>query len=263
MELGLQDKVAIVTGGSRGIGYAVARELAREGARVAICGRDGSGAGQAAEAIMRETGVEALGAAANISQGPEIRGFVEKVLRSFGRIDVLVNNAGTHLRGTIDDYREEDLELHLQEKLFGFMGMIRAVLPQMRRQRDGRIVNIIGPAGRHPHPDRLVSGVVNAALLAMSKSVADVVARENIRVNAVSPQAIETSLVGALIEKEMRERGVDRDTAAAGFTRANVLKRLGQPEEVAALVTFLVSDAAGFVCGTNVPVDGGYQRYVG
>ena len=157
---------------------------------------------------------------------------------------------------------EEDLQRQLDDKLFGFLGMIRAVLPFMRRQGDGRIVDIIGQATRHPHPDRLPSGIANAAASAMTKAVADAVARENIRVNAVCPQYVETRIIGNVIAKEMRDRGVDRETAAAGFTRANVLGRLGLPEEIADLVAYLVSDRAGFVTGSSVSIDGGYGRYV-
>src|SRR5690606_34058238 len=123
-------------------------------------------------------------------------------------------------------------------------------------------VNIIGQAARHPHPDRLPSGIANAAVQAMTKSIADALARENIRVNAVCPQYVETEIVSRTIEKEMRDRNVDRATALAGFTRANVLGRLGRPEEIADVVAFLASDRAGFVTGTSLSVDGGYHRYV-
>jgi NAD(P)-dependent dehydrogenase (short-subunit alcohol dehydrogenase family) len=261
MDLGLTGKVAIVTGGSRGIGLAVASRLAREGAKVAICARDRIRLDEAAQRLS-SSGTQVLAFPADTSQEAQRTAFVDRVLDQFERIDILVNNAGTHLRGTVDDMTDADLQSQLDDKLFGYLGMIRLVLPYMRRQGDGRIVNIIGQAGRHPHPDRLPSGVANAAVMAMTKSVADAVARDNIRVNAVCPQYIETELVADVIEREMRQRGVDRATAAAGFTRANVLGRLGTPEEVADLVAFLVSERADFVCGTSVSVDGGYHRYI-
>lgn len=261
MDLGLTGKVAIVTGGSRGIGLAVASRLTREGAKVAICARDQTRLEEAAQRL-RSSRTDILAHPADTCQEAQRAAFVDRVLGEFGRVDILVNNAGTHLRGTVDDMADADLQRQLDDKLFGYLGMIRLVLPAMRRQGDGRIVNIVGQACRHPHPDRLPSGVANAAAMAMTKLVADAVARDNIRVNAVCPQYIETELVAGTIEREMRLRGVDRATAAAGFTRANVVGRLGTPEEVADLVAFLVSDRADFVCGTSVSVDGGYHRYV-
>jgi 3-oxoacyl-[acyl-carrier protein] reductase/bacilysin biosynthesis oxidoreductase BacG len=180
----------------------------------------------------------------------------------FGRIDILVNCAGTHRRGTVDDTDEADLEAQWRTKALGFLRTTRAVLPAMRRQRDGRIVNVVGQAGRHPHPDRLPSGVANAGVHALTKCLADALARDGIRVNSVTPQCIDTELVRAINQREASRRGVGEQAAAGGFTQANVLGRLGRPEEVASVVAFLVSDRAGFVCGTSVSVDGGYQRYV-
>lgn len=262
MDLGLRGRVAIVTGGSRGIGRATARALAREGAAVAICARNEAGLRAAAEELSRETASEVIGLRADVENPADIGAFAAAVGERFGRIDILVNIAGTHLRGTIDDLREEELERQLRTKLFGFLRMIRAVLPLMRGQRDGRIVNVVGQAARHPHPDRLPSGMTNAGVLAMTKTLADGLAREGIRVNSVCPQCIDTDLVRTLVGKEVQERGVDAGVAAGGFTRANVLGRLGSPEEVANVIAFLVSDQAGFICGTSVSVDGGYQRYV-
>ena len=261
MELGLKGKVAIVTGASRGIGKAVAQALQREGCALAICARN-AGRLEAAATELRGADAKVFAMTADVGDEASVARFAQAALEEFGRIDILVNNAGTHVRGTIEDTTPDILEQQVREKLFGFFLMIRAVLPAMKRQRDGRILNIIGQAARHPHPDRLPSGVTNAALMALTKCVADSVARDNIRVNAVCPQYIETELLSSLIDKEMRTRGVDRATAAAGFSRANVLGRTGRPEEVADLVVFLASDAASFIAGSSVSIDGGYHRYV-
>lgn len=261
MDLGLEGRTAIVTGASRGIGLAIAERLLAEGASVAICGRDPDRLETAATSL-RQRGGRVLACRADTSNSEDRDAFVDSVLRETGRIDILVNNAGTHVRASVDDMTDEQLQRQMSDKVFGFFGMIRCVLPQMRRQGDGRILNVIGQATRHPHPDRLPSGITNAAAQAMTKAVADAVARDNIRVNSVCPQYIETDIIASVIAKEIRDRGVDRETAAAGFTRANVLGRLGSPDEVADLVAFLVSDQANYVCGSSVSIDGGYHRYV-
>ena len=266
MDLGLHGKVAVVTGASRGIGKAVAKGLIQEGCKVAICARNAERLHSTVPDLSQgknDPGERCvLGVAADVTDAVEVQKFVAAAHQEFGRIDILVNNAGTHLRGTVDTTTAEILERQLRDKVFGFFFMIQAVLPIMRKQKDGRIINIIGQAARHPHPDRFPSGVTNAACMGLTKSVADAVARDNIRVNAVCPQYIESELLASLIEKEMRERKVDRATAAAGFSRANPLGRTGTPEEVADLVSYLVSEPANFVTGSAVSIDGGYHRYV-
>jgi len=261
MDLGLRGKVALVTGGSRGIGKAIAKALLAEGCSVAICARD---ANRLNEAVSDLSGGEgrALGVVADTTDAAAVTRFIDAAVAAFGRMDILVNNAGTHIRATVETTTPDILDRQLRDKVFGFFAMIQAVLPLMKRQRDGRIVNIVGQAARHPHPDRFPSGVTNAAVMAMTKSIADAVARDNVRVNAVCPQYIETELLSSLIAKEMRERGVRRATAAAGFTRSNPLGRTGTPEEVADLVAFLVSDRSNFTTGSSVSIDGGYHRYV-
>jgi 3-oxoacyl-[acyl-carrier protein] reductase/bacilysin biosynthesis oxidoreductase BacG len=261
MDLELRGKVAVVTGASRGIGKAIAQSLLNEGCAVAICGRNAERL-NAAVSELSKAGPPIIGVPTDVTDEAAVTKFVTTALEAFGRIDILVNNAGTHLRGTVETTTAVILDQQLRDKVFGFFSMIQAVLPIMRRQRDGRIVNIVGQAGRHPHPDRFPSGVTNAAVMAMTKSVADAVARDNIRVNAVCPQYIESELLASLIDKEMRERRIDRAVAAAGFSRANPLGRIGTPEEVGDLVAFLASDCSSFTTGSSVSIDGGYHRYV-
>ncbi|HEY4141713.1 MAG TPA: SDR family oxidoreductase [Pseudolabrys sp.] len=263
MDLGLRGKVALVTGASRGIGKAVAQTLINEGCRVAICARDGERLRAAVHDLSHgQNKGDVIGVPTDVTHEATVKNFVATAYKTFGHIDILVNNAGTHLRGTVDTTTLDILDRQLRDKVFGFFAMIQAVLPIMRSQKDGRIVNVIGQAARHPHPDRFPSGVTNAACMALTKSVADAVARDNIRVNAVCPQYIESELLASLIDKEMRERKVDRATASAGFSRANPLGRTGTPEEVADLVSFMVSDSANFIAGSAVSIDGGYHRYV-
>jgi len=261
MDLELRGKVAVVTGASRGIGKAIAQSLLNEGCAVAICARNAEHL-DATVGDLSKGGTRIIGVPADVTNEAAVRKFIDAALEAFGRIDILVNNAGTHIRGTVETTTPTILEQQLRDKVFGFFAMIQAVLPIMKRQHDGRIVNIVGQAARHPHPDRFPSGVTNAAVMAMTKSVADAVARDNVRVNAVCPQYIESDLLASLISKEMRERNIDRATASAGFTRANPLGRTGRPNEVADLVAFLVSDRSNFTTGSSVSIDGGYHRYV-
>ena len=218
MELGLRGKVALITGASRGIGKAVAQTLLNEGCAVAICSRG---------AAQLDATVAELSAKGRAHRRRHRRHRAQAPRKFSSTARSKPSGASTFWSITparicaapSKTRRSTSSSARSRDKVFGFFTMIKAVLPIMQRQRDGRIVNIVGQAARHPHPDRFPSGVTNAALMAMNKSVADAVARDNIRVNAVCPQYIESELLASLIEKEMRERGVDRATAAAGFSR--------------------------------------------
>src|SRR6185312_14744948 len=223
MQLGLQGKVAVITGASRGIGNAIAQALLGEDCAVAICSRNASQLEAAVVELSAKGRV--LGVATDVTDENAVKRFIAAVIEQFGRIDILVNNAGTHLRGTVETTTLEILDRQLRDKVFGFFTMIKAALPTMKAQRDGCIINIVGQAARHPHPDRFPSGVTNAALMAMSKSVADSVARDNSRVNAVCPQYIESDLLASLKPNEKPQRAAQPEPNAARATRINPVGR--------------------------------------
>lgn len=262
MELGLNGKVALIPGGTGALGKATAHLLLEEGARVAVCSRSQANVDAALEDLGgRHDADRVLGRALNVGDRPAMNAFAKDVADRFGTIDVLVYAAGTGRRSTVDTLTDEEMQLHIDEKVFGTLHAIRAVLPGMRARKDGRIVVFVGQAGWHPQADRLPSGITNAAQAAMVKSISDTVARENVRLNVLSPQYVESALLTYVIEEQMQKHGLDRATATHSYARANPLGRLGRPEEVAATAAFLVSDAAGFITGSTVCVDGGYHRY--
>jgi NAD(P)-dependent dehydrogenase (short-subunit alcohol dehydrogenase family) len=262
MDLGLNGKVALVPGGTGSLGMATAHRLLEEGAQVAICSRTQSNVDKAVKALGERHGAaRVMGRAFNVDDQAALTAFAQAVQARLGTIDILIYAAGTGRRSTIDTLTDEEMQLHLNEKIFGTLHAIRAVLPGMRAQKDGRIVVFVGQAGWHPQSDRLPSGVTNAGQAAMVKSISDAVARENVRLNVLSPQYVEGPLLNFIIEEQMRKHGLDRETATYSYARANPLGKLGRPDDVAATAVFLVSDAAGFITGSTVCVDGGYHRY--
>lgn len=262
MDLGLKGKVALVPGGTGALGKATAHLLLEEGALVAVCSRNQGHVDDTLRELGDRHGSErVMGRAFNVNDRPDMIDFARAVQERFGTIDILVYSAGTGRRSTVDTLTDEEMQLHIDEKIFGTLHAIRAVLPGMRAQRDGRIVVFVGQAGWHPQADRLPSGITNAGQAAMVKSISDTVARENVRLNVLSPQYVESPLLSYIIDEQMRKHGLDRETATHSYARANPLGRLGHPDEVAATAVFLVSDAAGFITGSTVCVDGGYHRY--
>ena len=262
MDLGLKGKVAFVPGGTGLLGKATAHRLLEEGAIVAVSSRSQA----KVDSTVRELGdkygpARVMGAAFNVDNRSAMNDFTQAIERRFGAIDILIYSAGTGRRSTIESLTDEEMQLHINEKIFGTLHAIQAVLPGMRAKKDGRIVVFVGQAGWHPQSDRLPSGITNAGQAAMVKSISDGVARENVRLNVISPQYIEGPLLNFIIEEQMRKHGIDRKTSAFSYARANPLGRLGQPDEIASTAAFLASDAASFITGSTVFVDGGYHRY--
>lgn len=259
----LQGKVAVITGGSKGIGKAIALALASEGARIAICGRDELALKQTRQELEEKLRADVVAVKANLVKANDIRRFVESVVKKFDWIDILVNNAGGASVGGISRVTDDDWENHLQVKLMGSIRMAREVIPIMRKAGGGRIINIAGIAGREPNPLLMIPGVVNAAILNFTKALAREVERDFIFVNAVNPGTTETGLteevftaLGELLEKVPD----DIRQATAGAVPQG---RLVRPEDIANAVVFLASDSSGFINGSSITIDAGRTAGIG
>ncbi len=259
MDLGIAGRVAIVTGGSRGIGRAVADRLCREGASVALCARDPDSLAEARRAL-EAIGGQVLAVEADLTEPAAADRVVEATAAAWGRIDILVNNAGA-ARGIPFDELTQDLWLeNLQLKLFGYLRMARLVLPYLRRNGWGRIVNVAGLAGLQPSPLIMPVGLNNAGILNVMKALADGEAANHILVTTVCPGPILTERQTRLLQDAARAKGTSLEAAQREATTAIPLGRMWRPEEVADVEAFLASERASYITGSLVLVDGGLHR---
>ncbi|KAB2961297.1 MAG: 3-oxoacyl-[acyl-carrier-protein] reductase [Candidatus Methylomirabilis oxygeniifera] len=244
---GLEGKVAVVTGGSRGIGRAIALGLSAQGAKVVIGARNPEAA-QKVVAEIEAAGAEGIAVAADISREAEADGLIQAGLKGFGRLDILVNNAGITKDGLLIRMKEEDWDAVLDVNLKGAFFTTRAALRPMLRAQSGRIVNISSVAGTMGIPGQANYSASKAGLIGFTKAVAKEVASRSITVNAVAPGFIETEMTAILSE--------DRKKSYLGQIP---MGRFGAAEEVAALVSFLVSEAASYITGQVITIDGGLR----
>jgi NAD(P)-dependent dehydrogenase (short-subunit alcohol dehydrogenase family) len=252
--------VAIVTGGSRGIGRAVAERLCREGAHVALCARNRDALANVKKILEQFNGGRVLTVEADLTEPAAAGCVVEAAAAAWGRIDILVNNAGAARGLPFDELTDERWLQNLQLKLFGYLRMARVVLPQLRKNGWGRIVNIAGLAGLQPSPLSMPVGLNNAGILNVMKALADAEAANNILVTTVCPGPILTERQTQLIQDAMRMKGITFDEAQREATSGIPLRRMGRPEEVADVVAFLASERSSYITGSLLLVDGGRYR---
>jgi len=252
LESGLKDKVAIITGGSDGLGRASAYRLAAEGARVAIAARRADHLQRAADEIRAATGADVLAVPTDVTVASDCERLAQAALARWGRVDILFNNAGTAAGGAFAQSTDEAWQADWDLKVMGAVRMMRLVLPHMQRQRDGRIVNITTVGGKTPQPRGLPTTVTRAAGLNLTKSVASEYAQWNVRVNTICIGLVRT----AQIDRWSKTQDLDAHYAELGRERVP-LGRVAYASEFAELLAFLVSDRASYITGTAINFDGG------
>jgi len=258
MELGLERKVAIVTGGSKGIGRATALAFLNEGASVLICARGQRGLDETVSAAGHAARERIDAISADLMREAAIKQVVARCVARFGRVDILINNAGSARPGDFLQLTDEAWVDDWTLKFFGYVRMAREVLPQMQRQHGGVIINIIGAGGLNPTGNYMIGGAANAALNHFTKALADAAAKYGVRAVGINPGPI-------LTERLLKMRGALAPAAAGqadddAFRRMTPLGRIGKPEEVADLVLFLASDRGAFIHGANISIDGGTTK---
>lgn len=257
MDLGLKGKVALVTAGSQGIGLATVHALAREGARVAVCARDTAVLEAAAAAARTATGGEVVPFTCDLLDGAAIDALVAQVVAKFGTVHVLVNNAGGPPPGRADAVTDADWQKAFELTLMSAVRATRAVLPHMRKQRWGRVVNVSSYSVKQPIPDILLSNSLRLAVAGWAKTMATEVARDNVLINTVGPGWTRTDRVTQMLSSRGAAAGRSAADVEAAIVATVPMGRLGEPAEIADVITFLASERASFVTGTFLPVDGG------
>jgi len=260
MDLGLRGKVALVAAASRGLGRAIALELAQEGADLLICARGADALDSARAMIAQQTGVKVHAVVADLSRREDVALVAARAAETYGQVDVLVTNAGGPPAGPFDAHGWDAWERAVNLTLRSAVELTRAVLPGMRARRWGRIINVTSIAVKQPVDNLMLSNAVRSAVTGFARTLANEVATEGITVNNILPGYTRTERVEELADANAAKAGVTRAEILARFESEIPMKRLGEPREFAALAAFLASERASYITGQSIVADGGWIR---
>ena len=262
MDLGLAGRVAVIGGGSKGLGRACADSLSKEGANLVICSRNAEDLDHTAKEINSTSGVDVLPVAANLSRLEDTQTLIKATVDHFGRLDILVTNSGGPPAGRAADTTDEVWHQSIDMALMFFIRMSREAVPHMKQGKWGRIVNVLASSVYQPIDNLVTSGVTRMGAVAFAKSLADEVGRDNILVNNVAPGYLLTDRMMHIFETRSNETGANVEDLLQAHSATIPVGRLGRPEELGDLVTFLTSDKNTYTTGATILVDGGVVRSV-
>ncbi len=260
MELGLEGKVALVTAASKGLGKAIATGLAGEGCKVAICARNSDGLRDAAKEIKDQTGGKVMAIKADVTNKKQIESLVQMTEKEFGRIDILICNAGGPPLGTFDKLDESDFKWALELNLMSTINLCRLVLPAMKKQMWGRIINMTSISAKQPLDDLMLSNTARAGVLGFSKTLANELAATGITVNSICPGYTLTDRLKNFARDLSKKSKVSMGQIYTSWQRSIPANRLAEPHEIASLVVFLASERASYITGTAIQIDGGFIK---
>ena len=260
MDFGIRGRVALVAASSRGLGRAVAEELAAEGGDLIMCARGADALREAADAIRAKSGVRVVTMPADLSDPGDVDEVLRDGTREIGPVDILVTNTGGPPAGPFEQHSPDAWAAAVRQNLDSVVNLVRGVLPGMKERRWGRIINVTSIAAKQPVDGLILSNAVRAAVTGFARTLANEVAPFGVTVNNVLPGYTRTQRVDELAKRRASQSGTTVEEAVAVWEREIPMGRLGEPREFAAAVAFLASDRASYITGASIPVDGGWIR---
>jgi 3-oxoacyl-[acyl-carrier protein] reductase len=257
MNLGLKDKVVLIAASSAGLGKASALGFAREGANVVITGRDEQRLQETRKAIIAETGVEVMAVRMNVTEKEDIESLVDKVIEKFGTVHVLVNNAGGPPPSLFWETSDEDWLKAFELTLMSSVRLTRSIIPYMRKQKWGRVINITSITAKQPIDKLLLSNSLRLGVIGWAKTLSNQLAKEGVLINNVCPGWTTTERVVALAEALAKTNDTTQQEEVTAIAQDIPMGRLGTPDEFANVVVFLGSERASYLTGTSIQIDGG------